>query len=153
MLKVVLDYPRKEEEKLIIRQNVRPGGMPETQPVVTSAEILKARGLVREVYMDEKIEQYIVDIVYSTRKPDQYKLADLTSMIGVGASPRASINMALAAKAFAFTKRRGYVIPEDVRAVCPDILRHRINLTYEAEAENVSVNEIIDRVLNTVEVP
>jgi len=153
MLKVVLDYPRKEEEKLIIRQNVRPGGMAETQPVVSSTEILKARGLVREVYMDEKIEQYIVDIVYSTRKPDQYKLADLTSMIGVGASPRASINMALAAKAFAFTKRRGYVIPEDVRAVCPDILRHRISLTYEAEAENVSVNEIIDRVLNTVEVP
>jgi MoxR-like ATPase len=103
--------------------------------------------------MDEKIEQYIVDIVYATRKPDQYKLSDLTSMIGFGASPRASINMALAAKAFAFTKRRGYVIPEDVRAVCPDILRHRIGLTYEAEAENVSVNEIIDRVLNTVEVP
>jgi MoxR-like ATPase len=153
MLKVVLDYPRKEEEKLIIRQNVRPGGMAEPQTVVHPDQILKARGLVREVYMDEKIEQYIVDIVYATRKPDQYKLSDLTSMIGFGASPRASINMALAAKAFAFTKRRGYVIPEDVRAVCPDILRHRIGLTYEAEAENVSVNEIIDRVLNTVEVP
>ncbi|HRF80035.1 MAG TPA: MoxR family ATPase [Flavobacteriales bacterium] len=153
MLKVVLDYPRKEEEKLIIRQNVRPGGNPEPQKVVRPEEILNARKLVREVYMDEKIEQYIVDIVYATRKPDQYKLTDLTSMIGFGGSPRASINMALAAKAFAFTKRRGYVIPEDVRAVCPDILRHRIGLTYEAEAENITVNEIIDRVLNTVEVP
>lgn len=153
MLKVVLDYPRKEEEKLIIRQNVRPGGSPEPQQVVHPAEILAARQLVREVYMDEKIEQYIVDIVYATRKPDQYKLSDLTSLIGFGASPRASINMALAGKAYAFTKRRGYVIPEDIRAVCPDILRHRIGLTYEAEAENISVNEIIGRVLNTVEVP
>ena len=153
MLKVVLDYPRKEEEKLIIRQNVRPGGNPEPQKVVSPTQILTARQLVREVYMDEKIEQYIVDIVYATRKPDQYKLTDLTSMIGFGASPRASINMALASKAFAFTKRRGYVIPEDVRAVCPDILRHRIGLTYEAEAENISVKEIIDRVLNTIEVP
>ncbi|MGV3638042.1 MAG: AAA family ATPase, partial [Flavobacteriales bacterium] len=153
MLKVVLDYPRKEEEKLIIRQNVRPGGNPEPQKVVRPDDILHARKLVREVYMDEKIEQYIVDIVYATRKPDQYKLTDLTSMIGFGGSPRASINMALAAKAFAFTKRRGYVIPEDVRAVCPDVLRHRIGLTYEAEAENLTVNEIIDRVLNTVEVP
>ncbi|MEZ4738118.1 MAG: MoxR family ATPase [Flavobacteriales bacterium] len=153
MLKVVLDYPRKEEEKLIIRQNVRAGAAVEPQHVVKPEEIMKARGLVREVYMDEKIEQYIVDIVYATRKPDQYKLSDLSSMISFGGSPRASINMALAAKAFAFTKRRGYVIPEDVRAVCPDILRHRIGLTYEAEAENISVNEIIDRVLNTVEVP
>ncbi|MCB9184755.1 MAG: MoxR family ATPase [Flavobacteriales bacterium] len=153
MLKVVLDYPRREEEKLIIRQNTRPGGMPEAQRVVTPAEILHARQLVREVYMDEKIEQYIVDIVYATRKPDQYKLSDLTSMIAFGGSPRASINMALAAKAFAFTKRRGYVIPEDVRAVCPDVLRHRIGLTYEAEAESITVNDIIGRVLNTVEVP
>jgi len=153
MLKVILDYPRKEEEKLIIRQNVKPGGMPQPQTVVHPSEILTARQLVREVYMDEKIEQYIVDIVYATRKPDQYKLTDLTSMIGFGASPRASIYMALAAKAFAFIKRRGYVIPEDVRAVCPDVMRHRIGLTYEAEAENISVNEIIDRILNTVEVP
>ncbi len=153
MLKVVLDYPRREEEKLIIRRNVRPGGMPEPQQVVRPDEILTARDLVREVYMDEKIEQYIVDIVYATRKPDQYKLGDLVSMISFGGSPRASINMALAAKAYAFTKRRGYVIPEDVRAVCPDVLRHRIGLTYEAEAENISVTEIIDRVLNTVEVP
>ncbi len=153
MLKVVLDYPRKEEEKIIIRQNVRPGGQAEPQTVVHATDILTARQLVREVYMDEKIEQYIVDIVHATRKPDQYKLPELTSLIGFGGSPRASINMALAAKAFAFTKRRGYVIPEDVRAVCPDILRHRIGLTYEAEAENVTVNDIIGRVLNTVEVP
>ncbi|MBP6312208.1 MAG: MoxR family ATPase [Flavobacteriales bacterium] len=153
MLKVVLDYPKREEEKAIIRQNVRVGGMPTAQKVVKPAEILAARQLVREVYMDEKIEQYIVDIVYATRKPDQYKLTDLTSLISFGGSPRASINMALAAKALAFTKRRGYVIPEDVRAVCPDVLRHRIGLTYEAEAENISVMEIIERVMNTVEVP
>lgn len=153
MLKVVLDYPRREEEMLIIRQNVRPGAMPSTQAVVKPEEIVAARQLVREVYMDEKIEQYIVDIVYATRKPDQYKLSDLTSLIAFGGSPRASINMALAAKALAFTKRRGYVIPEDVRAVSPDILRHRLGLTYEAEAENIKVDEVIDRVLNTVEVP
>jgi MoxR-like ATPase len=153
MLKVVLDYPRREEEKLIIRQNTRPGGAPAPQQVVSPAEILAARQLVREVYMDEKIEQYIVDIVFATRKPDQYKLNDLTGMIAFGGSPRASINMAMAAKAFAFTKRRGYVIPEDVRAVCPDVLRHRIGLTYEAEAESITVRDIIDRVLNTVEVP
>ncbi len=153
MMKVVLDYPRKEEEKLIIRQNVRPGLNPEPQMVVSSHEIVKARQLVREVYMDEKIEQYIVDIVFATRKPDQYKLNDLTSLISFGGSPRASINLAIGAKAYAFTKRRGYVIPEDVRAVCPDVLRHRIGLTYEAEAENITVKEIIDRVLNTVEVP
>ena len=153
MLKVVLDYPLKEEEKLIIRQNVRPGGMVTPSKVVRAEEIIAARGLVREVYMDEKIEQYIVDIVYATRKPDQYKLSDLTSLIGFGGSPRASINMALAAKALAFIKHRGYVIPEDVRAVCPDVLRHRIGLTYEAEAEGITVNDIIERVLNTVEVP
>ena len=153
MLKVILDYPRKEEEKLIIRQNVRPGVQPEPQQVVSTQEILAARQLVREVYMDEKIEHYIVDIVHATRKPDQHKLGDLVSLIGFGGSPRASIYMAHAAKAYAFIKRRGYVIPEDVRAVCPDVLRHRIGLTYEAEAENISVQEIIDRVLNTVEVP
>jgi MoxR-like ATPase len=153
MLKVVLDYPRKEEEKLIIRQNVRAGENPEPQRVVTPHDIVTARQLVREVYMDEKIEQYIIDIVFATRKPEQYKLNDLSSLISFGGSPRASINLALGAKAFAFTKRRGYVIPEDVRAVCPDVLRHRIGLTYEAEAENITVKEIIDRVLNTVEVP
>ena len=123
------------------------------QKVISPQDIVQARQLVREVYMDEKIEHYIVDIVFATRKPDLYKLGDLTSLIAFGGSPRASINMALAAKAFAFTKRRGYVIPEDVRAVCPDILRHRIGLTYEAEAENISVKEIIEKVLNTVEVP
>ncbi|MCW5897959.1 MAG: MoxR family ATPase [Flavobacteriales bacterium] len=153
MMKVVLDYPRHAEEKLIIRQNVRPGGLEQPQQVVRPEEILAARKLVREVYMDEKIEQYIVDITHATRRPDQYKLADLTPLIAFGGSPRAGINMALAAKAWAFTKHRGYVIPEDVRAVCPDVLRHRIGLTYEAEAENITVQEIIDRVLNTVEVP
>jgi len=153
MLKVVLDYPLKEEEKLIIRQNVRPGGMANTNTVVSANEILTARQLVREVYMDEKIEQYIVDIVYATRKPDQYKLSDLSSMISFGGSPRASINMALAAKALAFTKHRGYVIPEDVRSVCPDVLRHRIGLTYEAEAEEVTTEKIIEEILNRVEVP
>ena len=153
MLKVVLDYPKPDEEKLIIRQNVRPGGMAQPDVVVKPEEVLAARRLVREVYMDEKIEQYIVDIVHATRKPEQHKLADLTSLIAFGGSPRASINMALAAKALAFTKRRGYVIPEDVRAVCPDVLRHRLGLTYEAEAEDIQVGEIIDRVLNTVEVP
>jgi MoxR-like ATPase len=153
MLKVVLDYPRKEEEKLIVRQNTRPGGTTPVNKVIRPEDIVHARQLVREVYMDEKIEQYIVDIVYATRKPDLYKLGDLTNLIGFGGSPRASINMALAAKAFAFIKHRGYVIPEDVRAVCPDVLRHRIGLTYEAEAENITVKEIIDKVLNTVEVP
>ena len=153
MLKVVLDYPRKEEEKLIIRQNTRAGAGTAPQKVISPQDIVAARSLVREVYMDEKIEQYIVDIVYATCKPDQYKLNDLTSLISFGGSPRASINMALAAKALAFTKRRGYVIPEDVRAVCPDVMRHRIGLTYEAEAENITVKEIIEKVLNTVEVP
>ena len=129
MLKVVLDYPRREEEALIIRQNTRPAGMPEASRVVKPEEIMAARKLVREVYMDEKIEQYIVDIVYATRKPDQYKLIDLGPLIGYGASPRASIYLALAAKAHAFIKRRGYVIPEDVRALCPDELRPRIGLT------------------------
>ncbi len=153
MLKVVLDYPRKEEERTIIRQNTGAGARSQVQKVIHPQDIVNARQLVREVYMDEKIEQYIVDIVYATRKPADYKLSDLSSLISYGGSPRASINMALGAKAYAFTKRRGYVIPEDVRAVCPDVMRHRIGLTYEAEAENISVNEIIDRVLNTVEVP
>jgi MoxR-like ATPase len=153
MLKVVLDYPRKEEEKLIIRQNTRPDGMTAVQKVISPQDIVHARHLVREVYMDEKIEQYIVDLVHATRKPDMYKLGDLTSLISFGGSPRASINIALASKAFAFIKHRGYVIPEDVRAVAPDVMRHRIGLTYEAEAENITVKEIIDRVLNTVEVP
>lgn len=153
MLKAQLDYPHKEEERLIIRQNTGAAERTKVQKVVGAEEILAARKLVREVYMDEKIEQYIVDIVHATRKPEDYKLNDLSSFISFGGSPRASINMALTAKAFAFSKRRGYVIPEDVRAVCPDVLRHRVGLTYEAEAENITVQEIIDRVLNTVEVP
>ncbi len=153
MLKVVLDYPKKDEEKLIIRSNVRKSGLEKPNKVVTPAEILKARGLVREVYMDEKIEQYIVDIVHATRQPEMYGLKNLAQLISFGGSPRASINMALAAKAFAFINRRGYVIPEDIRAIAPDILRHRVGLTYEAEAENLSVSHIISEVLNTVEVP
>src|SRR5690606_2251305 len=153
MLKVVLDYPRREEERSIIRQNTSARDRTRVQKVIMPQDIVHARQLVREVDMDEKIEQYIVDIVYATRKPADHRLSDLASLISYGGSPRASINMALGAKAYAFTKRRGYVIPEDVRAVCPDVLRHRIGLTYEAEAENISVSEIIDRVLNTVEVP
>lgn len=153
MLKVVLDYPRKEEERSIIRQNTMAEGRTKVRKVIHPQDILGARQLVREVYMDEKIERYIVDIVYATRKPAEHRLEELASLISFGGSPRASIYMALGAKAYAFTKRRGYVIPEDVRAVCPDVLRHRIGLTYEAEAENISVNEIIEKVLNTVEVP
>ncbi len=153
MLKVVLDYPRKEEERSIIRQNTGAGARIPVQKVIQPQDIVGARQLVREVYMDEKIERYIVDIVHATRKPGEHRLDGLTSLISFGGSPRASIYMALGAKAHAFTKRRGYVIPEDVRAVCPDVLRHRIGLTYEAEAENVRVDEIIDKVLNTVEVP
>lgn len=153
MLKVVLDYPNKSDEKTIIRQNVRKEGLSKPNAVVTPEQILKARGLVREVYMDEKIEQYIVDIVHATRQPEQYGMNNLAQLIGFGGSPRASINMALAAKAYAFINRRGYVIPEDVRAVAPDILRHRVGLTYEAEAENVGIADIITEILNTVEVP
>ena len=152
MLKVVLDYPKKEEEKLIIRQNVR-GTFPEVRPVVKPEDVIRARNLVREVYLDEKIEQYIVDIVYATRRPADYGLERFVPMIGFGGSPRASISLALAAKAFAFIKRRGYVVPEDVRAVCLDVLRHRIGLTYEAEAENITTEQIVTEILNRVEVP
>ena len=152
MLKVVLDYPKKEEEKLIVRQNVR-GAFPEVRPVVKPEDVIRARNLVREVYLDEKIEQYIVDIVYATRRPADYGLERFLPMIGFGGSPRASISLALAAKAFAFIKRRGYVIPEDVRAVCLDVLRHRIDLTYEAEAENITSEQIVTEILNRVEVP
>lgn len=152
MLKVVLDYPKKEEEKLIIRQNVR-GTYPEVRPVVKPEDVIRARNLVREVYLDEKIEQYIVDIVYATRRPADYGLERFVPMIGFGGSPRASISLALAAKAFAFIKRRGYVVPEDVRAVCLDVLRHRIGLTYEAEAENITTEQIVTEILNRVEVP
>lgn len=152
MLKVVLDYPKKDEEKLIVRQNVR-GTFPEVHPVVKPEDVLRARDLVREVYLDEKIEQYIVDIVYATRRPEDYGLERFIPLIGFGASPRASISLALAAKAFAFIKRRGYVIPEDVRAVAMDVLRHRIGLTYEAEVENITPEQIVTEILNRVEVP
>ena len=153
MLKVVLDYPKMDEEKKIIRQNISSNGQVTPQAVIKPEDVLRARKMVREVYLDEKIEQYIVDIVFASREPGQYGMADLEPLIAFGGSPRASINMALAAKAYAFIKRRGYVIPEDVRAICPDVLRHRIGLTYEAEAENVSVQDIINKFLNTVEVP
>lgn len=152
MLKVVVTYPKKEEEKLIIRMN-NSGSFPKASPVLKPEDIERARGLVREVYMDEKIERYIVDIVYATRTPEEYGLGKLKDLIAYGGSPRASISLAMAAKAYAFIKRRGYVIPEDVRAVCYEVLRHRIGLTYEAEAENITTENIIDEILNAVEVP
>lgn len=152
MLKIMIGYPSKEEEKLIMRQNVT-GEFPSTSPVLDTADILKARQVVRDVYLDEKIETYITDIVFATRYPKDYNLQRLEHMISYGGSPRASINLALAAKAYAFIKRRGYVIPEDVRAICPDVMRHRIGLTYEAEAENITSEDIINDILNTVEVP
>ncbi len=153
MLKVKINYPNQEEEKQIIRLNLQPANSIKIEPVIQPAEILKARDLVRRIYMDEKIEQYIIDIVFATRQPDQYNLEKLVPLIGYGGSPRASINLALASKAYAFLQRRGYVIPEDVRQVCYDVLRHRIGLTYEAEAENISQEDIIRDILNTVEVP
>jgi len=152
MLKIVIGYPNKEEEKLILRQNIR-GAYPETNRILKPGDIIKAREVVREVYLDEKIENYITDIVFSSRFPAEFKLERYENMINYGASPRASINLALAAKAFAFIKRRGYVIPEDIRAVAHDVLRHRIGLTYEAEAENITSEDIISEILNTVEVP
>lgn len=153
MLKLVLDYPKKEEEKLIIRQNMAPGGMPKVNPVLKPEDILRAREVVKKVYMDEKIEQYIVDIVFATRTPEEHGLEKFKHYISFGGSPRASISLALASKTYAFIKRRGYVIPEDVRAVCADVLRHRIGLTYEAEAENINSIQIINEILNHVEVP
>ncbi|MBX7095247.1 MAG: MoxR family ATPase [Flavobacteriales bacterium] len=153
MLKVVLNYPKKEEEKLIIRSNISPEGMPKPNKVLSPETIVSARKLVREVYMDEKIEQYIVDIIHATRYPGQCGLSKIEPLISFGGSPRASINLALAAKAYAFIRRRGYVIPEDVRSVCHDVLRHRIGLSFEAEAENISVESIINEILNKVEVP
>ena len=152
MLKVVIDYPKKEEEKLIVRHNLAKS-FPTANSVVKIESILKARELVKEVYMDEKIEQYIIDIVFATRNPEDYGLEKLKDMISFGGSPRASINLAAACKAYAFIKRRGYVIPEDVRALCYDILRHRIGLTYEAEAENITSEHIITEILNAVEIP
>ena len=152
MLKVVINYPKKEEEKLIIRQNLMKT-FPETSKIMKPADIMNAREVVKDVYIDEKIQNYIVDIVFATREPASYKLEKYRDMISWGASPRASISMAQAAKAYAFIKRRGYVIPEDVRAVCPDVMRHRIGLSYEAEANNITSEEIITDILNTVEVP
>ncbi len=152
MLKVVINYPRKEEEKLIIQQNLLKT-FPETSRIMKPADIIRARDVVKEVYIDEKIQKYIVDIVFSTREPEAHKLEKYKEMIKWGASPRASISLALAAKAYAFIKRRGYVVPEDVRAVCPDVMRHRIGLSYEAEANSITSEEIITDILNTVEVP
>ena len=152
MLKVIIDYPKLEEEKQIIRQNIN-GEKIVIKPILKADEILEARKVVRQVYLDEKIEKYIVDIVFATRYPEKYDLKDLKGMIGFGGSPRASINLALAARSYAFIKRRGYVIPEDVRAVAHDVLRHRIGLTYEAEASNLTSDEIVSMILNKVEVP
>lgn len=152
MLKVVIDYPKLEEEKLIIRQNIT-GEQIDVRPIMSANEILEARKVVRQVYIDEKIEKYIVDIVFASRYPEKYGLDELKDMISFGGSPRASINLALAARSYAFIKRRGYVIPEDVRAVAHDVLRHRIGLTYEAEASNMTADEIVSKILNKVEVP
>ena len=152
MLKVIIDYPTLEEEKRIIRENIAEM-LPEVRPVTTGAEILTARAVVREVYIDEKIEQYIADIVFATRYPDRYGLKELKDMISFGGSPRASINLDKAARAYAFIKRRGYVVPEDVRAVAHDVLHHRIGLTYEAEASNITSEEIVSKIINKVEVP
>ncbi|HMN33084.1 MAG TPA: MoxR family ATPase [Chitinophagaceae bacterium] len=153
MLKVIINYPQMEEERMIIRQNINPQAQSKINPIVSPQEILEARELVREVYMDEKIEKYILDIVFASREPEKYKLAKLKPLISYGASPRASINLAMASKAYAFIKRRGYVIPEDVRAICMDVMRHRIGITYEAEAENMNSEMIVNEILNAVEVP
>ena len=152
MLKVVVNYPKKEEEKLIVKMH-NGGAFPKAAPVLKPEDIIRARSVVKDVYMDEKIERYIVDIVYATRTPEDYSLGKLKDLIQYGASPRASISLAMASKAYAFIKRRGYVIPEDVRAVCYEVLRHRIGLTYEAEAENITTENIITEIINTVEVP
>uniref|UniRef100_UPI004057AE29 AAA family ATPase n=1 Tax=Alistipes sp. TaxID=1872444 RepID=UPI004057AE29 len=153
MLKAKITYPRKEEERDIVRMNLSGAGMPEPNRVITPEDIVKARKVVEDVYMDEKIEKYIVDIIFATREPASYNLEKLQSLIAYGGSPRASISLAKAARAYAFIRRRGYVIPEDVRAVCHDVLRHRIGLTYEAEAENISSEDIITEILNNVIVP
>ncbi len=153
MLKVIVGYPDKKEEQLIIRQQVQGFVLPTVSKVVTTKEIIESRDLVRQVYMDEKIEQYIIDIVFATRYPDQYGLAKMKNMISYGGSPRASINLALAAKAYAFMNKRGYVIPDDIKAIAKDVLRHRIGLTYEAEAENVTTEILIDDILRTIQVP
>ena len=153
MLKAKISYPKRQEEREIVRLNLSGAGMPKTNKVITPEDIAKARAVVNDVYMDEKIEKYIIDIIFATREPAEYNLANLVPLISYGGSPRASISLAKAAKAYAFIKRRGYVIPEDVRAVCHDVLRHRIGITYEAEAENITTEEIITDILNNVEVP
>ena len=153
MLKVYLDYPSKAEEQEIVRKSISAAGFPEAKKVVSIDQIMRAKELVKEIYLDEKIEKYIVDLVFATRTPEAYGLSDLKHLISFGASPRASINMALAAKAYAFLNKRGFVIPEDVRAVCPDVLRHRIGLTYEAEAEDISQSDIVKKIMDFVEVP
>ena len=153
MLKVKIDYPTKEEEREIVRRNLNGTVVKKLSPVVKPAQIIKAREVVKKIYMDEKIEQYILDIVFATRKPEEYGLPNLKNLINYGGSPRTSIYLASAAKALAFLRRRGYVIPDDVRNVCKDVMRHRIGLTYEAEAEDISQEDIIDQVLNTVAVP
>lgn len=152
MLKVIIDYPTLEEEKKIMRENLV-GGLPQVLPVTTAEEIMRAREVVNQVYIDEKIEQYIADIVFATRYPDRYNLKELSDLITFGGSPRASINLAKAARAYAFIKHRGYVVPEDVRAVAHDVLRHRVGLSYEAEANNVTAEEIVSKIINKVEVP
>lgn len=153
MLKVFLDYPTKEEERQIIRANVQKSGMAQASNVVSIEDIERCRSLVKQVYLDEKIEQYIVDIVFATREPEKYGLGFLEPMISVGCSPRASINLALAAKAYAFLQGRGFVIPEDIREIAPDVMRHRMGLTYEAEAENLTATDIVSKIVSKVEVP
>ena len=153
MLKVVIDYPSKTEEQMIIRQNTQELSFKTINQVASTQEILTAKELVRQVYLDEKVEHYILDIVFATRFPDKYNLSKLKPLISFGGSPRASINLALAAKAYAFLNKRGYVIPEDVRSICKDVLRHRIGLTYEAEAENVNAEQVINEILRVVNVP
>ncbi|MGB0933825.1 MAG: AAA family ATPase [Lishizhenia sp.] len=153
MLKVFLDYPTKNEEKQIIRSNVSVNGREKVNTVIQPSDIVRLRNLVREIYLDEKIEQYIVDIVFATRNPEDYQLSELTPLINFGGSPRASINLALAAKAFAFLQGRAYVIPEDIRSIAPDVLQHRLGLTYEAEAENINARDIVQKILNRIDVP
>jgi MoxR-like ATPase len=152
MLKVVIDYPKKDEEQMIVRHNLAKT-FPKASTILKPEDIIRARDVVKDVYMDEKIEKYILDIIFSTRYPAEHKLEKFVDMISYGASPRASISLSMAAKAYAFIKRRGYVIPEDVRAVCHDVLRHRIGLSYEAEANNITSEDIISEILNVVEVP
>lgn len=152
MLKLIITYPTREEEVLVLRENIAKE-FPESKPVINPTDILRARNMIKEVYMDEKIERYILDIIFATRFPSRFNLNKLEDMIAYGASPRGSIFLALAAKAYAFIKRRGYVVPEDVRAICLDVLRHRLGLTYEAEAENITSEDIINEILNTIEVP